>query len=67
MLLPKQAENVNWRGLWAFNYESLPAAPISFNSYIFTDFLSKTFGKQQLFRKFLARELVNYVAELLLK
>ena len=51
MLLPKQAENVNWRGLWAFAMRNLPAAPVSCNSYIFINFQFVKPRKQPYFDK----------------
>ena len=40
-----------WRGLRASRYESLPAAPTAFGSYIFTDFRIEKLRKQPYFEK----------------
>ncbi len=48
---PKQAEMHNWRGLEAFLCESLPAAPVSCGSYIFTDFRPEKAQKTAPFRE----------------
>ena len=48
---PKQAVKRNWRGLRAFRCESLPAAPASCGSYIFTDIRFEKPRKQPHFEK----------------
>ena len=51
MLLPKQAENAVMARLEGYRLRNAFRPRLTFESYLFTDFLTETSWKQQLFRK----------------